>query len=380
MNELLGQISEKYIPFWLSMLDPRGGFYGSHVGGVIERDAPKGAIQHFKILWFFSRAFQVFKDPKLRVAADHAYRFIIDSMMDKEFGGFYDTVRFDGMVTNRTKHANAFALALYAFTAYFDASGEYAVLKNAYECFNTLEFRCRREFGYHEQFDGIFTPIANTKMSDLKNVCGHVKTYLNILSAYIDFFHTSKDENVRVALEHVYEIIRYRIFVEDTGSLDVYLDKNLDTEYDVLDAGINMQASWLMTNAALALGKFVREDASVVKRMVDATLRECFDNPAMSYRKYPKKMDSDRLGWVQAEGIVGLINMYTLTKQENYLDKAKSLWGYVKNNLMLHGGWSFGKTKLGKLMDKPLVSPESGPFHEARMFFEVLRRGVNIGL
>ena len=380
MKEVLQHISEKFIPFWRNMYDARGGFFGAHANGILEKEASRGSIMHLKMLWFFSRSYQAFKDPNLKSMADHAYRYIVEKMIDPMYGGFYYALRADGYPLDLTKHANVSALGLYAFTAYFDITKDYSVLKNAFECFNTIEVRCRRELAYHEQFDGKFLPVKNSKMCETINATKNVKTLLHILEAYTDFYYATKNDTVKDALEYVYGLLKYRVFDEMTGSFDVFMDNDLDTEYDVVDAGINMHGSWALTNAAVALGSFVREDVAVVKKLVDKSIIDCFDGEAMGYRKYSKKQDTDRLSWVQAESIVGLLNVYSLTKQEGYLDKAKTIWHFSKNNLAVNGGWYWGKTKAGKLLDKPLCNGERGPYHEGRMFLEILRRGINLGL
>ena len=380
MKEILQHISEKYIPFWRSLYDGRGGFFGAFSNGIIEKDAHRGAIMHLKSLWFFSRAFQAFKDPSLKAMADHLYTYVTQKMIDPMYGGFYYTLRFDGYPIDLTKHARTSALGLYAFTAYFEISKDYSVLKHAYECFNTLEVRCRRELGYHEQFDALFCPMPNTKMCEVTTSTRHVKTMLHILEAYTDFYFCVKTKEVKEALDNIYSIVKYRVFDEMAGSFDVFMDNDLDTEYDVIDAGVNMQGSWALTSAAIALGTFVKEDVAVIRKLVDKALEECYDGTAVGYRKYAKKTDTDRLSWVQAESIIGLLNVYSLTKQDSYLEKAKNIWHYAKNNLVVNGGWYWGKTKAGKLLDKPLASDTRGPYHEGRMFLEILRRGINIGL
>lgn len=381
MNEILHQVNEKYIPFWLGLRDKRGGFYGEYNNGVVGKEKPKGAAMHLQSLWFLSRAFQAFKNPAFKEAADSTFRFIVDHFVDKNYGGLIFAVRHDGLAQDTIKHASNFALGIYAFTAYFDISSDYQSLKFAYECFNTIEIRCKRLMGYREQFDQEFTPMENSKVST-QQAERNAKTMLQILEAYVDFYHRTKDENVKTALNYIYDLIKFRVYDTKSGSLDVFMDDELDTEYEVTDFGLNLWGSWQLTNAATALGTFEKDDAEMIKTLVDNSIQHGFDGNAFIYRKYGKKADNDRLAWVQAEGIVALLNAYSLTKNEKYLDKAKTVWYFIKDNLIADcGAWYWGKSKEGKILTKfPLASSERGPYHEGRMFLEVLRRGINIGL
>jgi mannobiose 2-epimerase len=300
-------------------------------------------------------------------------------MIDKTYGGIFYAVRTDGIAIDRVKHADVIARGLYAFTAYFDITRDHNVLKLAYECFNTLEIRCRRELGYHEQFDCYFIPMSNTKMSD-ENASRHAGTMLHILEAYVDFYVRTKDEKVKEALSYVYELLKLRVYDHKAGCIEVYMDDTLSSEFDVFDIGLNMQASWVLTNAALTLGALGRDDLTMIKKLVESSLSAGWDGDAVIYRKYGKKADTDRIGWVQAESVIALLNLYNLGKEEPYLDKAKTLWHYIKDHLIIVGGWHFGKSKEGKLSDKPICGPEYGPYHDGRMFLEVLRRGITIGL
>ena len=380
MKEILQHLSEKFIPFWRSMYDSRGGFFGEHANGIIKKDSNRSTVMHLKMLWFFSRAFQAFKDPSLKAIADHAYKYVTERMVDPMYGGFYYSLRPDAYPSDTTKHANVFSCGLHAFTAYFEITKDYAVLKNAFEAFNTLEFRCKREMGYHEQFDGKFLPTPNTKMCDAPNATRHLKTMLHIMEAYTDFYLCTKNEDVKKALVYIYELVKFRVLDAEENSLDVFMDDALDTEYEVIDAGLNMHGSWVLTNASVALGIFTREEASIVKKIVDKTVGECFDGEAMGYRRYGKKVDSDKLSWVQAESVIGLLNVFTITKQEPYLDMAKAIWHYAKHNLVVNGSWYWGKTKAGKLIEKPQSAESKGPYHEGRMLLEILKRGINIGI
>jgi mannobiose 2-epimerase len=56
------------------------------------------------------------------------------------------------------------------------------------------------------------------------------------------------------------------------------------------------------------------------------------------------RLDTDRIWWVQAEGIVGMVNAAELSGDAGYLARALTLWKFVKDFLLdrVHGEWFWG--------------------------------------
>ena len=80
MNEKVAQLKTEVedtlkhniLPYWIkNMVDSEnGGFYGRITGkGVVEHNAPKGAVLNGRILWTYSAAYRISKDePYLQIA------------------------------------------------------------------------------------------------------------------------------------------------------------------------------------------------------------------------------------------------------------------------------------------------------------------------
>lgn len=91
-------LEERLIPFWSALRDDEfGGFYG-YMGFDLDLDkkAEKGCILNSRILWFFSRcASQLGREDCLK-NAEHAYHFLMDHCLDREKGGVYWSLNYDG--------------------------------------------------------------------------------------------------------------------------------------------------------------------------------------------------------------------------------------------------------------------------------------------
>src|SRR5690554_3225420 len=97
-DEISKDLKSNILPFWEKYsVDKRGGFYGAlaYDGSPIV-DADKGCVLNARILWTFSIAYQVFKEPQYLDLANRAQHYFIDHFIDKEQGGTYWTLKSDG--------------------------------------------------------------------------------------------------------------------------------------------------------------------------------------------------------------------------------------------------------------------------------------------
>ena len=126
VNEMREHLVNKLLPFWEGLKDEEyGGFYGWMDSELkVDRRAVKGCILNSRILWFFSNAWMVLQDQKLKEYADHAYAFMKEHCLDRERGGIYWSVTYDGQPEDTTKHTYNQAFAIYALSSYYAASGD----------------------------------------------------------------------------------------------------------------------------------------------------------------------------------------------------------------------------------------------------------------
>ena len=78
---------------------------------------------HARILWTLSTAYARWPDAAVADAAEAAFRFIADRIVDRRQGGVFRTVAPTGEPANANKHLYAQAFAIYGLAAYHAASG-----------------------------------------------------------------------------------------------------------------------------------------------------------------------------------------------------------------------------------------------------------------
>jgi mannobiose 2-epimerase len=84
----------------------------------------------------------------------------------------------------------------------------------------------------------------------------------------------------------------------------------------------------------------------------------------------------EKHSWPQAEAIVGFLNVWELTQNVEWLDKACATWNFVNQKLKdrINGEWYWGITQDGNFMDKEKAGFWKCPYHGVRACLEVGRR------
>lgn len=156
------------LPFWMNLRDDRfGGYYGLVDFNLnVDKTAEKGCILNSRILWFFSQAALATGRQDLKSHARHAYEFLTGCCLDREFGGVYWSLTYDGKPLDTTKHTYNQAFAIYALAAYYRLTGEEEALTIARDLFDQIETHCTDEEGYLEAFTRDWQPESNEKLSE----------------------------------------------------------------------------------------------------------------------------------------------------------------------------------------------------------------------
>ena len=168
INEVKEHLEHVIIPFWKNLRDNEyGGYYGWMDYDLnVDKKAVKGCILNSRITWFFSNAYLILKDESLLEEAKHGFEFMKNYCMDKENGGIYWAIKYDGTPEETIKHTYNQAFCIYALSSYYDASKDEEALVIAFDLFNIIENKCRYNIGYLEAFDKEFHEIDNDKLSE----------------------------------------------------------------------------------------------------------------------------------------------------------------------------------------------------------------------
>ena len=136
-KEIREHLQQSIIPFWKSLRDDTyGGYYG-YVGYdlTVDERAVKGCILNSRITWFFANAYLTLGDESLISEARHGFEFMKEFCLDKENGGVFWSVTYDGKPEDTTKHTYNQAFSIYALSAYYDATKDEESIRIAEELY-----------------------------------------------------------------------------------------------------------------------------------------------------------------------------------------------------------------------------------------------------
>jgi cellobiose epimerase len=99
---------------------------------------------------------------------------------------------------------------------------------------------------------------------------------LHILEAYTNLYRIYKDDQLKEKLEHLHPDFLDKILDEKTGHLILFFDKDWTVRSEIDSYGHDIEATWLMHEAAEVLGNhdIVEEVEKVAVKMTDVTIAE----------------------------------------------------------------------------------------------------------
>ncbi|MBS5932480.1 MAG: AGE family epimerase/isomerase [Clostridiales bacterium] len=387
VEEANRMLNDKILPFWENLKDNTyGGFYGWLDYELnLDKKAVKGCILNSRILWFFSNAYLTTKDTELLPYAKHAYEFLKKYCIDKEYGGVYWSLNYDGTVFDSTKHTYNQAFAIYALASYYDATKEEEALKIAYDLYRIIESNCTDEVGYLEAFTYDFKPEDNDKLSENGVIAEKtMNTLLHVFEAYTELYRVTKDEQVAKKLYLIMDVFEKQVFNEELRRQEVFFDKNMNSILDLHSYGHDIETAWLIDR-----GCEVLNDAELTKRMrritsilEDEIYKVAYVDHSLLNECEKGNVNRMRVWWVQAEAVVGFLNAYEKSNDERYKEAAKDILEYIKTKLedQRDGSEWYWQLDDNHLPDtsKPIVEPWKCPYHNGRMCFEIIRRNIDV--
>jgi len=382
------QLFDHILPFWCGpAVDHEQGGWMAWLANDLkpDRSQPKGLVVNSRILWAFSAVHRVRPEPVYFEMAARAFDFVMNRFWDSLYGGVFWRLNDSGKVLDDSKKIYGQAFCLYALTEFHLAFGSPSALDRAKELFELIEHHAHdaKFGGYLEVCNrdwsaaGADARLSDKDMNEKKSMNNH----LHVLEAYTNLYRAWPELRVAERLRELIEIFPTRILDPCTNHLHHFFDEQWNVRSDSYTFGHDIEASWLLCEAAEVIGDphLLAETRKVALRMAIVTRDEglAVDGGLYYEGKSGQVIDRGRECWPQAEALVGFLNAYQLGGDVKYLEVAQGVWHFIAQNLVdrVHGEWFWRITPEGSVdATLPKVSEWKGPYHATRACLESLRR------
>lgn len=414
LNDAEKHLRNVIIPYWNSLKDDEnGGFYGyKGFDLAVDEKADKGVILHSRILWFYSNCYMMLKDPELKGYADHAYAFLREHAFDKDNGGIFWMLTYDGTPADTTKNAYNQAFGIYALSSYYRATGCAEALRLAYHLFECIEAYCTDAAGYLEAFTADWKKPVESAICDQGVVADKsMNTLLHLVEGYSGLLTAdSESRAVAAALTRLLTIATDKMYNPNLRRIETFFDAELNNLADIHSYGHDAESSWLLDWAADVLEAAVKAGAplssaeksralaavekthAITGELARCVLEKAFDGRALNLESRGEAaghevMNTERVWWVEAEAVVGFVNAWKKADATGDVTKipetiafrkaAEAVYAYIMDVMVDKrpgSEWFSSVNDKDEPIEKPMTEPWKCPYHNGRMCLELIAR------
>ncbi len=344
----------------------------------------KSLVQQARVVWCFAAAYRFSPHPAYREVATHTLKFLRERMADTARGGFYWLVDREGIPLDSHTRPYGIGFVIYALAEYARAFIDDLARQEALALFRWLdEWNHEPVYGGYSSLSIVDRPRWMRNLA-VKFLPGHKSTdgQLHLMESFTTLYQATGDERVKERLDELASLAVDRLFEPRSG----YLHRNFNYRWKpwkggyLCSYGHDMEMSWLLTQAAETLGRgsedrIQRTSLALVEHTlkfgVDAKLGGIFyGGPASG-----PASERQRIWWVQAEGLIALLNAYELSGDEKYWRAFEALAHFGFEYFVDHefGEWHERVDAAGKFSGHK-AHDWKGPYHAARACMEIARR------
>ncbi len=371
------------IPFWQSLKDhEHGGYYGFVDHQLnIDRFADKSLVSTSRYLYAFSIFYAYLKDESYLAHARHSLAMLL-KFKDELNGGFHWMLGYDGRVKSSVKHVYGHAFAIYALSAYYQATHDSSALDLALSSFELIEKHAHQgTFRYHEEFTHDWHPKDNELLSAHGEDHPYTtNTLLHLMEAYTGLFQASGIPIIKMRVQEFITGFKEVLYCKKDRLFHLYLDFQGNVVPIGQSYGHDIEACWLLDEAMLGIDSKDPEMNQILLDVEQAVYERSMTQEGMISEIIKGHINSERIWWIQAEAMVGFMNHYEKTGDLKYLQAIHSLYTFTMKTL--YDGrpgseWLWGvDCNMKPIASRGYAGPWKAPYHNGRAMIELLKRGL----
>lgn len=384
------ELRENILPFWLKYAPApeTGGFHGMITAELKPvKSAPRGSLLTCRILWAFSTAYRRYREPALLEMAKRAYQDLGARFWDEQHGGIYWTVSAEGKPLDTSKQIYGQVFGIYGLSEYYRATSDPEALERAIAL-----YRCVEKYGRDPVYGGYFEVFSRdwSKERPSKSPVNPVaaksqNTHLHVMEAYTNLLRVWPDAGLRDAQQALVECMLTRIYDPQSHHLRLFLTAEWTSKSEHFSYGHDIEAAWLMTEAAEVLNDsdLIKRTRNVAVEIAETILKKgvARDGGVFNEGGPSGVLDSKKDWWPQAEAVVGFLNAYQISGDNRFQEAASKTWAFIDKRLVDHDGgeWFQSVDKDGPMRNLPKISLWKCPYHNSRACLEVIARMEQAG-
>jgi len=386
-KEEVGNELDDILSYWMKFtIDEKyGGFYGKIDNmNIAYPESEKGLVLNSRILWAFSAAYNYSNKEKYLEIADRAYKYIVNHFIDKDFGGAYWSVNYNGKMLNGRKQIYGIAFCIYGLSEYYKIKPDSNVLRIATNLFEAIEKYSYDKIhkGYYEAFARNWSPLEDLRLSTKDaNEKKTMNTHLHIIEAYANLFEVWKSDFLKEQIEGLLKIFSGHIINDQTGNLNLFFDEEWNVKSKIISYGHDIEAAWLLQQCAEKINeeRWVKEMKKATVKITDAAAKGLDEDGGLWYEfdVSANHFIREKHWWPQSEAMIGFMNAYQITGNEKYSDKSYNSWQFVRRYIKdnVNGEWFWGiNADYSVMQDQDKAGFWKCPYHNTRACLEIIKR------
>lgn len=363
-RDLAEQVDENLNRDILAMWYPRavdeadGGFHQNYAENWSPiPDTQKGVVYQSRLTWLAAQA--ALRYPEQQTEYHHCIRqgleFLEDKLWDNPTGGLFWALEGDIPARGGEKACYGMAFAIYAASAAYLVTHDPRAIDLAVHSFKWLERHAHDDVngGYYESLtrsgDPILAVTAASAIDPVSTPYGHksMNTHIHLLEAFTALHEVWPVAQLKTRLEELFYIVRDKI-VSPAGFLTLVLKPDWTPVAGLDSYGHDVETAYLLVEAAHALG--IPDDRTtwrVARGLVDHALKHGWDTEHGGFFDHGyadgAPTITDKIWWVQAEGLNALLTMHVRYGQEDFRYWLAFIrqWDFIRRRQIdhIHRGW-----------------------------------------
>ncbi|MBI9050353.1 MAG: AGE family epimerase/isomerase [Anaerolineaceae bacterium] len=381
------ELRENILKYWMTHpLDrENGGFYGEITNdNQIHNEIERSAVLCGRLLWTYSLAYNHFKDESYLETAEWFFDYLTTRFWDEKYQGIYWALDAQGLPVNDRKHTYAQAFAIYGLSAYYQVTGREESLSLAKQLFKLIDQHTYDNVngGNIECRARDWSTLTDMRLSALEiDSQKSMNTLLHLMEAYTALSKIWPDALLIRRLDELVRIFIKHIIDPETAHQRLFFDEQWQSLSGQISFGHDIEASWLLLEAAEALNDtdLIAQAKAIGVDMAQKVYQQaCGADGSIIYEEEANGQQvSKRHWWAHAEAVVGFYNAYQLSGEDHYQKAALRVWEYIQQHFVdrKNGDWFKVLEEDGTaILDHVKVGPWECPYHHARMCMEMMVR------